>query len=310
LGKTKFFILRKENHPGKSRKLPGDTELIQPAPLGNTTSTVAPLVEKFDHIHTRSNTILEGEIVGVEATELVYIPMGQQIQRTISRKEVQKIVYKDGRTENFDSLDTNFTSATQETTPLRKERVRSRPGKYLGLLAGGTASNFYRTQFFPFPNKSHLDWEAGLVGSPLATRFYQARLEMLYANKGAVETFQSSNLTVQSESRLTYLQANVLPLILKTGSNRLNFALGAGGYFSYLLRASSRSDLSMGDMEEDPLARQQFDVSTDYGLMALTGLYVRHKPLVEVRYTHGLGQLMSNSPIRVQGIHVSLFLIF
>ncbi|MBU1821885.1 MAG: PorT family protein [Bacteroidetes bacterium] len=273
-----------------------------------------------DRIYLLDQQVMQVWVDEIGENDILYFTKGQpprQVQK-IARSLVWKVVFANGDTELIQSAPAANTPsaaaypspATPETTPLREERARSKPVRYLGLLAGGVATNFYRTQFFPFPGKAHLDWEAGLVGSPVATRFYQARLELLYINKGAVETFQSPRLTIQSESRLAYLQANVLPLILKTGSDRLNFALGAGGYFSYLIQASSRSDLDTGDMEDDLLARQQFDVPTDYGLMALTGLYVRHKPLLEVRYTHGLGQLMSNAPIRVQGVHVTLFLIF
>ncbi|TDE17094.1 outer membrane beta-barrel protein [Dyadobacter psychrotolerans] len=180
---------------------------------------------------------------------------------------------------------------------------------YVGVRFGGLATGFYEDKIAK-PETPLYNWEAGLGFSLANSKHYNARLELVYANKGAVEKFTDDGLTITSRNKLTYFQGNLLPLILKTGARKLNPVIGAGGYYSYLFKKSSQYSLDGENFEDDEDTSALFESKYDYGLCAMLGFYSGHKPLLEFKYEYGLGELMKDLKIKNHGLSVSLFLSF
>ncbi|MEI7581226.1 hypothetical protein [Runella sp.] len=289
----------------------GDVEEINPLPKN---SPLPETVEKSDLIFRKDNTIIEAKILKISDNRVTYTLFGKEIERHIPIQEISKIVYSDGNVEQFNQPSLPEPVAVQ---PFKEEKVvrkpttaRQRPKIYVGLLGGGVMSSFYRSELLNFPQKPLFNWEMGLTASLVSRRYYQMRLEGVYVTKGARETFSDNTLRITSENRLRYVQANFFPLILKTGSEGLNFAVGAGGYYACLLNLTSQYAIGDETFNDDEVTKQLFKNTPDYGFCALAGLYNRQKPLVELRYAYGIVPLMEKNNIKNHGFHLSFFLTF
>ena len=180
---------------------------------------------------------------------------------------------------------------------------------YVGIRFGGSATGFYEDKIVK-PETPSYNWEAGLGFSLANSKHYNARLEIVYANKGAIEKFEDNGVTLTSRNKFTYFQGNLLPLILKTGARKLNPVIGLGGYYAYLFKKSSQFSEDGKNFEDDEDTAVLFDNKFDYGLCAMLGFYSGHKPLLEFRYEYGLGKVMKDLKIKNHGLSVSLFLSF
>lgn len=189
-----------------------------------------------------------------------------------------------------------------------KQEVRTYKN-YVGFRFGGSATGFYESKIAK-PKRPSYNWEVGLGISLVNSKHYNARLEFVYANKGAIEKFEDKNLTITSRNKFTYFQGNLLPLILKTGARKLNPVFGAGGYYAYKFKNSSEYSEDGKNFEDDEDAAELFDNKFDYGLCAMLGFYSGHKPLLEFRYEYGLGEVIKAVKIKNHGLSVSLFLAF
>jgi len=180
---------------------------------------------------------------------------------------------------------------------------------YVGLRFGGLMTSFYRDEV-AMPEKPLYNWEAGLGFSLVNRKHYNARVEFMYANKGASEVFSDNGFEITTRNKLTYIQGNLLPLILKTGAKKINPVIGGGGYYSYLFKHTSQFKEDDGDFEDDELTKELFENKFDYGLCAMLGFYNGSKPLLEFRYEYGLGKIMKGLDVKNHGLSVSLFLAF
>jgi hypothetical protein len=181
---------------------------------------------------------------------------------------------------------------------------------YVGIRVGGSITSFY-TDKVAFPEKPFYNWEAGLGFSLANTKHYNARLELVYANKGSRETFSDQFTEITSRTKMTYGQANLLPLILKAGARKLNPAIGLGGYYAYRIKHVSEFKEADGEYEPDDLTQELLDeTKSDYGALLMVAFYSGDKPLLEFRYEHGLAELMKGLKVKNNGLSVSLFLKF
>lgn len=181
---------------------------------------------------------------------------------------------------------------------------------YVGIRVGGSMTSFY-TDKVTFPKKPFYNWEAGLGFSLVNTRHYNARLELMYANKGSRETFSNQFTEITSRSKMTYGQANLLPFILKSGARKLNPAIGVGGYYAYRIKHVSEIKEDDGAYFEDELTQELLEgTKSDYGALVMLAFYSGDKPLLEFRYEHGLAELMKGLKVKNNGLSVSLFLKF
>ncbi|CAG5072971.1 hypothetical protein DYBT9623_04504 [Dyadobacter sp. CECT 9623] len=179
---------------------------------------------------------------------------------------------------------------------------------YVGIRVGGAITSFY-SEKVSFPKKPFYNWEAGLGFSLYNSKHYNARLELVYANKGARETFSDQLNTLTSRTKMTYGQANLLPLILKAGARKLNPAIGVGGYYAYRIKHISEFKEADSEYEPDDLTQDLIDESRfDYGVCVMLAFYSGHKPLLEFRYEHGLADVMKGLKVKNNGLSVSLFL--
>ncbi|GAB2775326.1 hypothetical protein GCM10027275_18030 [Rhabdobacter roseus] len=177
--------------------------------------------------------------------------------------------------------------------------VRAQPGtqppsNFVGVRLGVLSSTYHSPGMptLAFPAPPNWKWQAGLLFDLFIHRHYNARLELAYVNKGADITFKNDLAQVRSVSRLRYLQANLMPLILKPGFPKLNPYLGVGGYFSSLLRGDWKYGTPGGTLQPDPVTAEMLRNNVDYGLALSVGLYIRHFPVLELRGEWGLADLM------------------
>jgi hypothetical protein len=180
---------------------------------------------------------------------------------------------------------------------------------YVGIRVGGSMTSFY-TDKVALPKKPFYNWEAGLGFSLANTKHYNARLELVYANKGARETFSDQLTEITSRTKMTYGQANLLPLIVKAGARKLNPAIGLGGYYAYQIKHVSEFKEADGDYELDELTQKLINNKSDYGALVMLAFYSGDKPLLEFRYEHGLAEVMKGMKVKNNGLSVSLFLKF
>ncbi|WP_439585822.1 outer membrane beta-barrel protein [Dyadobacter bucti] len=189
-----------------------------------------------------------------------------------------------------------------------KEPKREHKG-YVGIRVGGSMTSFY-TDKVAWPTKPFYNWEAGLGFSLASTKHYNARLELVYANKGSKETSSDQLPEITSRTKMTYGQANLLPLILKAGGRKLNPAIGVGGYYGYLIKHVSEFKESDGEYENDDLTQELINNKSDYGALLMLAFYSGDKPLLEFRYEHGIAEVMKGLKVKNNGLSVSLFLKF
>ncbi|MCE6991457.1 outer membrane beta-barrel protein [Dyadobacter sp. CY323] len=180
---------------------------------------------------------------------------------------------------------------------------------YVGIRVGGSMTSFY-TGKVAWPKKPFYNWEAGLGFSLASTKHYNARLELVYANKGSRETSSDQQPEITSRTKITYGQANLLPLILKAGGSKLNPAIGVGGYYAYRIKHVSEFKEADGEYEADDLTQDLIDHKFDYGALVMLAFYSGDRPLLEFRYEHGLAEVMKGLKVKNNGLSVSLFLKF
>lgn len=181
---------------------------------------------------------------------------------------------------------------------------------YVGFRFGGSMTSFYREKA-AMPDKKLYNWEVGMGISLANSKYYNARLELVYANKGALEKFEDDNgLEITTRNKLTYFQGNLLPLILKTGAKKLNPVLGVGGYYAYLFKHNAQYKEKDKSYQDDELTNELAHTKFDYGLCAMLGFYNGHKPLLEFRYEYGLSEVIKDMKNKNHGLSVSLFLSF
>ena len=180
---------------------------------------------------------------------------------------------------------------------------------YVGIRVGGSMTSFY-TDKVAWPKKPFYNWEAGLGFSLASTKHYNARLELVYANKGFRETSSDQLPEITSRTKMTYGQANLLPLIYKAGARKLNPAIGLGGYYAYRINHVSEIKEGEDDYVPDELTQELIDNKFDYGACIMLAFYSGDKPLLEFRYEHGLAEVMKGLKVKNNGLSVSLFLKF
>ncbi len=280
--------------------------------------------QKKDCIYRLDKTFLEVVIDEVGDNEIIYF-LPNDIQKKpqkIRKHEVWKLVFSNGDVEEINALSQQsrpqIPVSEEVISPLLQEEQtektpiqhRQRPQKYVSIFGSLVMSSFYRSELFLFPQQPMFNWDIGAAASLLSWRYYQMRFELAYATKGAREIFTDNSLRIKSENRLEYIQANFFPIILKTGSNRLNVAGGIGGYYAYLLNITSRYAIGDDALKDDDKTEQLFKKSPDYGIKALVGLYSQNAPLLELRYSYGLVPLMEQTVIKNHGINLAIFLTF
>lgn len=190
-----------------------------------------------------------------------------------------------------------------------QKETRREYKNYVGFRFGGSMTSFYKDKI-GFPGKPFYNWETGLGISLANSKHYNARLELVYANKGSRETISEQGVDVTTRTKLTYFQGNLLPVILKTGARKLNPVIGVGGYYAYRFKHTSEYKEEDEEYQPDDITQELIDNQFDYGLCAMVGFYSGHKPLLEFRYEYGLAEVMKGLNVKNNGLSVSLFLSF
>ncbi|MFN4144993.1 MAG: outer membrane beta-barrel protein [Runella sp.] len=324
----------------------GDVEqLNQPLPVATTPPPTiaqtpppapaqpAPVVEeKPDLIYLINRAVLEGTVLKISDKYLVYKPLGKDLPSTIPIGNIEKVRYANSHVEEFEVAQTKATKkekpsrqttpreSREETTRVRPpkdapapkpERVREpRPKNYVSLLVGGVMSGFYRDELLRFPEKPPFGLEAGLAASLVSTRYYQMRLEGSYLTKGANEVFAGRGISIESQTRLTYVQGTFFPIILKTGYRGVNLAAGAGGYYGYLIGMTSQYSVDEATLRDDTISPRFFTNKSDYGVCTMAGIYYKQKPILEARYSFGMTEMAPNNPLKNHAAHLTLFISF
>ncbi|MBE9463595.1 outer membrane beta-barrel protein [Dyadobacter subterraneus] len=179
---------------------------------------------------------------------------------------------------------------------------------YIGLKFGALASSFSRNSsiMMPSPGKKSLSaWHAGLAMDLFSKVNYNARVELSYLSKGARETFNNDRISIQSKNRLHYLQLSALPLVLKGGSKKINPYLAFGGYYARRIGINSQSKTPQQNWENDPITTKNLNVRGDYGYSVSAGIYIRKRPVFEIRYEAGLRSVSSSSDIKNRSLILS-----
>ena len=193
--------------------------------------------------------------------------------------------------------------STRDTLP-KKDRVN-----YFGVRLGGTLPYFNHQKGNPegalsgniFPN-----WHAGLSLDMFTRKYYHARIDLEYINKGAKETFQGRDFSIHAENKLQYAQLSVLPIVVKPGFKKVNPYLGFGGYYAYQIGKKSYYTIDSGERQTDDVTNDLLSEKQDYGLCVSLGMYLKKKPLVEVKYAWGLVDVMPGYGVKNRSLSLSI----
>lgn len=176
---------------------------------------------------------------------------------------------------------------------------------YLGLKFGVLASGFGHGSGGPSSGLRQFGWHAGVAADLFSRERYNARAEISYITKGARETFGNDRIEIDARNRLSYVQLSVLPLVLKHQFGKVKPYIGLGGY--YARRVGIKSEWKPGtSWENDIHTRQNLNVRNDFGYSISLGVYVKKRPLGELRYEGGLNDVSSTSKIKNRSLVLSI----
>ncbi len=198
--------------------------------------------------------------------------------------------------------DTRDTISIQRKKPLIN---------YVGARFGGLTSSFSHNDgvLAPLPGKGSLPaWHAGIALDLLAQKNYNARIELSYLNKGARETFENARISIQNKNRLQYIQISALPLVIRPNFKKINPYFGLGAFYSRRIGIKSKSKTGQGTWANDPVTADNLNIKNDFGYSVSAGIYVRKRPLCEIRYEAGLPSVSATSRIKNRSIVLSFFI--
>ncbi len=165
-----------------------------------------------------------------------------------------------------------------------------------GLIIGLNMASFSRPndKFMLLPNKAPAyKWQAGFSIDIFNTKKMGAKYEFVFTNKGGKEAFEdflSSKLN--SKVNLSYVQANLYPLIFKPIGNRnFNPFVSIGGYYAYLVSNKYLLSVNSLDFTKDELASKN-TLKQDYGLAWNIGFDIK-KFTLEYRTELGLPYVLN-----------------
>ena len=199
----------------------------------------------------------------------------------------------------------NYNSeVTQTDTVKKKPRVN-----YFGVRLGATLPYFNHAKGNPsgaLSDNIFWNWHAGLSMDFFTRRYYNARIDVEYINKGAKETFTGDGLVIHTQNKLQYGQVTVMPIVIKPGFTKVNPYLGFGGYYAYQIGKKSYYTIDGGERQNDEVTNKLLTAKNDYGLCVSLGMYLKRKPLLEVRYAWGLADIMPAYGIKNRSLSLSI----
>lgn len=176
---------------------------------------------------------------------------------------------------------------------------------YLGVRFGGLASGFTHGNGQASGGMRQLGWHAGVAMDFWTKPRYNARVEMSYITKGAKETFGNDRIEIPTRNKLQYVQLSMLPVILKHDFGKVKPYIGLGGY--YAQRVGIKSEWKPGgSWENDVFSATNLDRKSDFGYSIALGIYVKRRPLAELRFEGGLNAVSSTTKIKNRSIVLSL----
>ena len=181
---------------------------------------------------------------------------------------------------------------------------------YIGFRFAASWSAFNTTRnTLLLPTNAPLGLQAGLAWDVLSKKKVGSRLELGYALRGAREAFVDRSLNFETVTRLQYAQLTALPFIYKPVSikNKTPY-LAFGGYAARMLGVSVNSDVPSLTRFTDFAESVYRDQPNDFGLVVATGLYVKKRPLFEVRLDYGLRSLETDANRTKKSISVAISL--
>lgn len=180
--------------------------------------------------------------------------------------------------------------------PIKGEQKKA-SRSYVGIRFATSWSAFNTTRnTLLLPTNAPLGLQVGLAWDVLSKKKVGSRLEVGYSLRGAREAFVDRSLNFETVTRLHYAQITALPFIYKPVSikNKTPY-IAVGGYAARMLGVSVNSDVPsltrFTDFAESVYRAQP----NDFGLVLATGIYVKKKPLFELRLDYGLYSLETDA---------------
>jgi len=177
------------------------------------------------------------------------------------------------------------------SAPDSTDKKQNRP--FVTIHAGVGIAEFSREEPLRatrFDQNGLRSWRGGLTLGLINSRYYQMRLELGYAGKGARELFSDGNHEIESIVRSHNIQTTWLPAIGKIGYRNLGLHLAAGGYASFLLDRTERFDQASGGKLPYSQLPDAFFKTFDYGLSLGAGFHYKAH-MIELRLEQGLAPL-------------------
>lgn len=181
---------------------------------------------------------------------------------------------------------------------------------YIGIRLATSWSAFNTTRnTLLLPTNAPMGLQTGLSWDVLTKGKFGSRLEVGYALKGAREAFIDRSLNFETVTRLHYAQLTALPFIYKPISiqNKTPY-IAVGAYAARMLGVSVTSDVPSLTRFTDFAESVYREQPNDFGLVVATGLYVKKRPLFEVRLDYGLRSLEADANRTNKSISVAISL--
>jgi len=170
---------------------------------------------------------------------------------------------------------------------------------WVNLRGGVVLPDFYKRSEdavrSPVLDNPLVGFQGGLSIEMAHSRWYGARVELSYVRKGAREVFVEPGNTLESTTKLDYIQAVVMPVIIKPGLRKVQPFIGFGGYAGYLVHVD-QSLLVNGRARASTINFGDNFNKLDYGWALSVGCYLGRHP-IELRYEAGLAELFQERKI-------------
>lgn len=206
----------------------------------------------------------------------------------------------------------SYSQSTTDSSNIDSNQKKDKKERksYVGLRFATSWSAFNTTRnTLLLPTNAPIGVQTGLSWDVISKRNFGSRLEVGYALKGAREAFVDRSLNFETVTRLHYAQITALPFIYKPVSikNKTPY-VALGGYAARMLGVSVRSDVPSLTRFTDFAESVYKEQPNDFGLVLATGLYVKKRPLFEVRLDYGLLSLESNANRTNKSISIAISL--
>lgn len=193
--------------------------------------------------------------------------------------------------------------------PIKGEQKKA-SRSYVGIRFATSWSAFNTTRnTLLLPTNAPMGLQTGLSWDIPTTKKFGSRLEVGYALRGAREAFIDRSLNFETVTRLHYAQITALPFIYKPVSikNKKPY-IAVGGYAARMLGVSVNSDVPSLTRFTDFAESVYREQPNDFGLVVATGIYVKKKPLFELRLDYGLYSLETDANRTNKSISVAISL--